>query len=297
MNIFEILFYQPVYNLLIVFYRVFGENLGLSIIAIGVLSRLVMIPLTVKQTKMAESGRSFQEKSKEIKRKYKNDKETQQKEMLKLQQEYLPAQLGGCLPMIFQLVLFINIYNVIRNIIGSGPEGFNRVAYSFVEKFPENFQISTNFLDIFDLKTTPGEAGTNVLPYLLLVLGVGIAQYYSIKILSGLRSGDKAKEKKAVKKDKDGPEDFGEILQRSSKQVMLIMPVFLMFVSYTLPSGLSIYLITTSLFVILQQVIYYRYIKDRKVNKNSLPKKGEVIEGEVVTNKSKDKKKKRKKKK
>lgn len=298
MNIFEILFYQPVYNLLIVFYRAFGENLGLSIIAIGILSRLIMMPLTLKQSKMAESGRAFSEKSKEIKKKFKNDKEKQQQELLKLQQEYLPAQLGGCLPLIFQFIVFINIYNVIRNIISTDGFGFNKFAYSFVEKFSDGYEINTNFLGIFDLHTTPGSvSGTDLIPYLLLVIGVGIAQYFSVKVLSGLRNSDKKEEKKKKEKDKDGPEDFGEIMQRSTKQVMFIMPIFLMFVSFSLPSGLSIYLITTSLFVILQQVVYYRYFKDRNANVKTFPKRGDVIDGEEIKTSSKKKKKKKRKKK
>ncbi|GAB4283923.1 MAG: YidC/Oxa1 family membrane protein insertase [Candidatus Dojkabacteria bacterium] len=265
MNIFEILFYQPIYNIIVVFYHLLGDNLGLAIIAIGIVSRFVLAPVTFRQAKLAESSKEFSEKSKEIKKKYKDNKVKQQEELLALQREYLPAQLGGCLPLIFQLIVFINVYSVIRNLISSGAEGFNNIAYSFVPKLSS--EVSGDFLGIMDLKLSPGEvSGSDIYPYLLLVLLVGITQFFSTKLLTSLRNKaqkEEEKPKKNKKKNEDPTDDFAEIMQRSTKQVGYILPFFLMLVSYQLPAGLSIYLITTSLFVILQQVVYF-YYKERK---------------------------------
>src|SRR5688572_17069963 len=144
MNIFNVLFYEPLYNALIILYRALGDDLGLAIIAIALLSRFIMIPLTIRQIKMAESSREFSEKMKEIKKKYKKNKEKQQEELMKLQSQYLPAQIGGCLPMIFQFIFFINIYRVIKNLIDEGTSGFNEVAYSFVDRFPSDYHIDSN---------------------------------------------------------------------------------------------------------------------------------------------------------
>lgn len=271
MNIFEILFYQPIYNLIVVFYHLLSDNLGLAIIAIAIFSRAILIPVTRRQIKMAESSREFNEKSKAIKKKHKNNKEKQTEELLKLQQEYLPAQLGGCLPLIFQLIIFINIYSVIRNLIQEGASGFNEIAYSFVPKFTG--EVNVNFLgDLLDLKIAPNSAeSSNIFPYIVLLVLVGITQYASLKIMTGMRNRkknealDEKKQKKQKNKKDNDPQDFGEIMQRSTQQAMLIFPFLLMFISYGLPAGLSIYLITTSSFVILQQSISY-YIQRRKEN-------------------------------
>lgn len=267
MNIFEILFYQPIYNVMVAFYHLLGNNLALSIIAIAVVSRAILIPLTIKQIKLAESNRDFSDKMKAIKKKYKNNKEKQTEEMMALQKEHLPAQLGGCLPMIFQFIIFINIYNVVRSMISNGAEGFNKIAYNFVPQIEG--EISGDFILGLNMKTSPSGA-ESALPYLVLVIGVGLSQYFSTKILTGLR---KKREEKATSKKKndtkkkknfEDPEDFGEIMQRSTQQVMLIFPFFLMFISYQLPAGLSIYLITSSLFVILQQLFMDRFIRSDK---------------------------------
>lgn len=275
MNIFEILFYQPLYNIVVMLYHLFGDNLGLSIIAIGIISRTILIPVTMRQIKMAESSREMNEKIKEVKEKYKKDKEKQTEEMMKIQKEYLPAQLGGCLPMIFQLIVFINIYSIVRSLIESGAEGFSSIAYPFVA--PITGEINYNFLGgLIDLRVSPSHAETSMIPYIILIVIVGITQYFSMKILTGIRnkqkekteqsSDTKKKKKKNKKNSNPGEEDFSEIMQRSTNQVMMVFPFFLMFISYGLPAGLSVYLITTSLFVILQQSIFYKIKERRELN-------------------------------
>ena len=111
-EIFTALIHQPVFNILAVFYRLLGDNLGLAIIAIALLARFILLPLAIKQMKMLKQNKIFSDQMKEVKEKYKNDKERQQKEMMKMQSEVLPAQLAGCLPLIVQFILLITISNV-----------------------------------------------------------------------------------------------------------------------------------------------------------------------------------------
>lgn len=106
MPIFQLLFYQPTFNLLIILYRAFADNLGLAIIVIAVLSRIITIPITRKQIKSAEDNKKFKKEYDAIKAKLKNKPEKQKEELAKLQMQYLPSQLGGCLPLILQLILW-----------------------------------------------------------------------------------------------------------------------------------------------------------------------------------------------
>lgn len=254
---------------MIIFYHALGDNLGLSIIAIAVAARLLMIPLTQKQMRMAESSREMQEKVKKVKEQFKKDKTRQQQEVLKIQQEYLPTQLSGCLPLIFQLILFVNIYHAIQNMImisgqavNSVASGFNQYAYSFVPKFETVYNIDSSFLGILDLKQAASAIGfenSNIIFYLLLIVLVAVTNYGSMKITMALSSKNKDQKEKSKekekKKDPNKPEDFGEIMQQSTKQAMFLMPFLLAFISYGLPSGLALYLITTNIFVILQKLI------------------------------------------
>ncbi len=289
MDIFTILFYQPIYNLVIVLYRVFGGDLGLAIIAIALLSRLITLPITLRQIKMAESNKEFNEKVKSVKELHKNDKERQSQELMKVQSQYLPSQLAGCLPLILQFIFLINILNVVRDIISNNAGSFNNMAYGFVPQLAANQAINTSFLGVVNLATTPAQIGYNnlmaVAPYIILSLLVGVTQYLSNQILMGMRTkkeeGEKTKDQGLKTKDKDKqkklgkdgkpsqPEDFGEIMQQSTKQTMLILPVLLVFMSLNFPAGLSLYWTVQSGFVIIQQLVMERLKLNGRTNDKS----------------------------
>lgn len=295
-NILNVLFYEPLYNGIVVLYRLFDQDLGMSIIAIALISRIIMFPVTVRQVKMTESGQEYKEKEKAIKEKYKNNKDTQKEELLKLQQEYLPTQLAGCLPMIFQLIFFIYIYRVLKNIIGEGVIHFNEIAYPFIEKFPDGYSMNTLFVGNVDLAASGSRFGIysrEAIPYILLTIGVGIAQYGSMKVLTSIRNKKKVNEKKPKKK-KNEPEDFAEIIQQSTQQAMMLMPVFIMFVSFNLPSGLSVYWISQSTFVIIQQLIVIKLSAKPEANTEQ---DTDVSKESLQIDKTQDKKKKKRKKK
>ncbi len=138
MNIFQVLFYEPTFNLLIFFYNLFAENLGLSILVLALLTRLVTYPLTRRQIKSAEKNQEFQKRMTEVKKKFKHNEEQQAKELAKIQAEFLPAQLGGCLNIIISLIFLIQVRNVVVNLVNEGTHAFNEVAYAESMKLAED---------------------------------------------------------------------------------------------------------------------------------------------------------------
>lgn len=288
MDITITLLYQPIFNLIVVFYRFFGENLGVAIILIALLSRLITVPILVKQRKSMVKNREFTEKRKELEKKHKNNKEVLDKEMMALNSEYLPGQLAGCLPIILQLIFFINVYQVITNLIMHGAEAFNSLAYPAVGQFPSGYQLNYSFLGIFDLGKAPANFSSDglvFLPYLILMILVGITQYYSMKITMNMSktnpAADKTKTKEDKKKDKSksnpASEDFAEILQQSTQQTMLLFPVLYTFLSYNFQAGLAIYWIVQSGFVIIQQ--FYISWLDRRAK----AKEQDLVQPEAIT--------------
>lgn len=282
MDITITLLYQPIFNLMVIFYRFFGENLGIAIILIALISRLITVPIIIKQRKSMIKSREFSEKMKSVKEKHKNNKEQQDKELMALQSEYLPGQLAGCLPIVLQLIFFINVYNVIINLVTKGPEAFNSIAYPFVGTFTEGYELNYSFLGIFELAKTPAEfasSGINFIPYLILMILVGITQYFSMKITMNMgkaktdATSKEEKEKKNNKKSKNdknpAKEDFSEILQQSTQQTMLLFPVLYTFLSYNFQAGLALYWIVQSGFVIIQQVFIVWFDKRNKAKEES----------------------------
>lgn len=264
-ELFTALIHQPVFNILVLFYRLFGENLGLAIIAIALLSRLVLLPLSIRQNKMVSENQVFSEKVKEIKNKYKKDKKKQQEELMKIQSEYLPSQLAGCLPLIVQFILLITINNVFVSIF-TDPSKFSEVfsKFAYVESlnFPSGYTLNTSFLGM-DLNVLPSSIGfgtAGILPYIVVILLVGLTQYYSAKLLQPSKKVEQKKEEE--KKHKSGePEDFSEVLQKTTQQTMFLLPIMIMAASYSFATGLSIYWISQSVFLIIQQIVLKRFKK------------------------------------
>lgn len=91
------------------------NNYGLAIIIFTLIIKLLLHPMTVKQTRSMKVMQDLQPEIKKIQHKYKDNKEKQQQEMMKLYQENNINPTAGCLPMILQLLIIIPLY---RSILG-----------------------------------------------------------------------------------------------------------------------------------------------------------------------------------
>ncbi len=146
LTLLHYLFYQPLFNGLIVLYDLFGGNLGLAIVAIAAIYKIITIPLTRRQFKAAGEMKKFQKESKKIKDKYSKNKDKMNKELLALQSKYMPAQLAGCLPLIVSIIFLIQMRFVLINLMSEGFHAFNSTAYSESLKKEEG-EINVSFSD------------------------------------------------------------------------------------------------------------------------------------------------------
>lgn len=95
----------------------FVPNYGLAIILITVLVRVGTWPIMAKQMKSAERMRELMPRIKEIQEKHKDDKQRQSEETFKLYRETGVNPLGGCLPMVLQLPVFIGLFYALQSSI------------------------------------------------------------------------------------------------------------------------------------------------------------------------------------
>ena len=95
----------------------FVPNYGLAIIVITVLVRLATWPIMARQMKSAERMRELMPRIKELQAKYKDDKQKQSEETFKLYRETGVNPLGGCLPMVLQLPVFIGLFYALQSSI------------------------------------------------------------------------------------------------------------------------------------------------------------------------------------
>ena len=105
---------KPIGYLLALIYRLVG-NYGISLIILTVIVKLVLYPLYAKQIKSTANMSDMSEKSKEIQRRYANDKEKMNEEMQKLYAESGFNPMSGCLPMLIQFPIIMGLFALLRN--------------------------------------------------------------------------------------------------------------------------------------------------------------------------------------
>ncbi|MGM0602898.1 MAG: YidC/Oxa1 family membrane protein insertase [Bacillota bacterium] len=88
-------------------------NYGLAIILFTLIIKLLLYPLTAKQTRSMREMQELQPEIKKIQNKYKDNKEKQQEEMMDLYKKHNINPAAGCLPMILQLIILIPLYRSI----------------------------------------------------------------------------------------------------------------------------------------------------------------------------------------
>jgi len=97
----------------------FHFNVGLtfawSIVAITIVVRIILVPLTIRQIHSMQNLQRFAPQMKEIQKKYKADKQKQNEELMKFYRENNINPAASCLPMLLQIPVFISLYYTLRN--------------------------------------------------------------------------------------------------------------------------------------------------------------------------------------
>jgi len=113
---------EPVLNSLIALCNVLGGNFGLAIIVLTVVVRLILFPLTVRQTQSTKAMQTLQPKVQELQKKYAKDQRRMQQEMMKLYKEAGVSPLGCLWPMLIQMPVWIALYQSIMRALAATPE-------------------------------------------------------------------------------------------------------------------------------------------------------------------------------
>jgi len=165
---------NPLYNLvsgiIVLFHNLLSPLLGkdsgvtwsLSIMGLVVVIRIVLIPLFVKQIKSQRALTALQPHMKEIQKKYKDDRQKQSEEMMKLYKEHKTNPLASCFPILAQAPIFFALFTVLNGIAAktdagvSAPiaRGFLKGEYLTSAAQAEFFgaKISQTFLGSDDIK-------------------------------------------------------------------------------------------------------------------------------------------------
>lgn len=103
---------KPLFYVLRYFHD-FTHNYGLSIILLTVCVKLFFVPLQYKSYKSMKDMQTLQPKVAALQSKYKDDRERLNKELISLYRDHKVNPVGGCLPMLLQMPVFIALFNIL----------------------------------------------------------------------------------------------------------------------------------------------------------------------------------------
>ena len=221
--------------------QVFGSmtgSLGWAVIMLTVAFRIVVLPLSIKQTKSMIAMQKLQPQLKEIQKNYKDDREKMGQEMMKLYKENKVSPLGGCLPLLIQLPILFALFGVlhdtakyvtwiknvtqysflgIKNIVATGAVMWSGGKVTIYDAAAKNHQKVIHY---------PGHEYTALIVLILLTVVTG---YIASKMM---------------------------VTDPKQSKMMAFMPVLFGVFAWILPAGITIYIIVTNVLTIVQQ--YYQ---------------------------------------
>ena len=112
-----------------------GLSWAWSIVALTVIVRMLLVPLTVKQIHSMQNLQRYAPQMKEIQKKYKQDKQKQNEELMKFYKENQINPAASCLPMLVQLPVFIALYYALRH-FAKEPAALHPGSLSFLHFIP-----------------------------------------------------------------------------------------------------------------------------------------------------------------
>ncbi|MDO8599572.1 MAG: YidC/Oxa1 family membrane protein insertase [bacterium] len=214
---------QPLYNLLVALYNFLGSDLGLAIVALTVLIRVILYPLTQVTLRSQAAMQELQPKLKDLQVKHKGDREGLAKATMALYRESKVNPLSSCLPVLIQLPFLIGIYWALQAAVNG--QSFE-LLYPFVRHPGTLHPIAFGFLPI----------GT---PSIALAVIAGVAQWWVTRMLLAKRPPPAI----AAKGGKDE-----DMMSMMNKQMTIMMPIMTVVIGVTLPAGLTLYwFVTTAL--------------------------------------------------
>ena len=220
----------------------FTHNYGVAIILLTVLIRLILYPLMQKQMVSMREMQKIQPLMKAVQEKYKNDKERLNKELMALYKEHKVNPMSGCLPLLIQMPILILLFQTLR---------------VFKYYIPNTEIIDGGFLWIASQVEIvkdglPAMVGGLAAPEQLISLGDGIFGLSYIGILPFLVAGSMYIQQKMTSPGGAAGKDGGSSAQ-TQKMMTIMMPLLIGFMSFSLPSGLTLYWFTSTLLGIGQQ--------------------------------------------
>ncbi|MDQ0934040.1 membrane protein insertase YidC [Streptomyces turgidiscabies] len=243
----------PVSWVIVQFHSVYGAIFGpdtgwawgLSIVSLVILIRICLIPLFVKQIKSTRAMQTLQPEMKKIQERYKNDKQRQSEEMMKLYKETGTNPLSSCLPILAQSPFFFALYHVLNGIATGDKIGVindellesAQKAHIFGAPLASKFTESASKVEALGASITD----VRVVTAIMIVL-MSASQFYTQRQLM----------------TKNVDTTVKTPFMQQQKMLMYVFPVMFAVFGINFPVGVLVYWLTTNVWTMGQQMYVIR---------------------------------------
>ena len=205
-----------------------------SIIGLVVLIRVILIPLFVKQIKSQRALTALQPKMKEIQKRYKDDRQKQSEEMMKLYRENKTNPLASCFPILAQAPIFFALFTVLNGIAKNHPHGLLKGEYLLSAQQAKFFgaNLSSSFL------STHTDTQTKIVT-VLLILFMSATTFTT--------------QRQLMVKGMPKMDSSNNMMLQQQKIMLYVFPVIFAVSGVNFPVGVLIYWSTTNLWTLGQQ--------------------------------------------
>ncbi|MFH0913781.1 MAG: YidC/Oxa1 family membrane protein insertase [Chloroflexota bacterium] len=222
--IWDLIILKPILNSLLVMYSWLFSNFGLTIIVFTVITRVLMYPLTVKQTKATKAMQTLQPQLAELQKKYSKDKQKFAQEQMRLYREAGISPAGCVVPMLVQMPIWIALYQSIIRVLAVSPEDFLSLA-QYLYSWPEVFSVLPLNNRFLWLDLTSGDT--------ILALLVGATMWAQQKMVTPVTTDPRQ--------------------AQQARMMLWMMPMMFTFLSLQFPSGLALYWVISNIVSIVIQ--------------------------------------------
>ncbi|PWI12469.1 membrane protein insertase YidC [Streptomyces sp. NWU339] len=239
----------PVSWVIVQFHSVYGAIFGpdtgwawgLSIVSLVILIRICLIPLFVKQIKATRAMQTLQPEMKKIQERYKNDKQRQSEEMMKLYKDAGTNPLSSCLPILAQSPFFFALYHVLNSIASNDTIGVinERLLESAQKAHIFGAPLAAKFTDSADKVEALNASLTDVrIVTALMIVLMSLSQFYTQRQLM----------------TKNVDTTVKTPFMQQQKMLMYVFPVIFAVFGINFPVGVLVYWLTTNVWTMGQQM-------------------------------------------
>ncbi|MFJ5558147.1 membrane protein insertase YidC [Streptomyces sp. NPDC093250] len=239
----------PVSWVIVQFHSVYGAIFGpdtgwawgLSIVSLVILIRICLIPLFVKQIKATRAMQTLQPEMKKIQERYKNDRQRQSEEMMKLYKETGTNPLSSCLPILAQSPFFFALYHVLNSIASNDTVGVinERLLESAQKAHIFGAPLAAKFTDSSDKVEALNSSLTDVrVVTAIMIVLMSLSQFYTQRQLM----------------TKNVDTSVKTPFMQQQKMLMYIFPVIFAVFGINFPVGVLVYWLTTNVWTMGQQM-------------------------------------------